>query len=293
MDGGETGWVFSISSIVSVFTGIGYPWRPLSVRAMYPRSPGTVAIAPLFHQRGFEQEPLQTSRVCHGLVHRLPGGNSSVRRQCGCRHRVVSLCSTGCSPFPLWDPPMCFYHWLYSSPLHLRLCISPRIRIRAGEDQFLYHVINQVVSLVLIFVGLFLIKIENTDYQKEMLYANWELKNTNEEILSQRLELALRAEKLEEQTAPAGGTELGENRYLFSVVSHDLKTPIYGLRNLFQRRCTRTIFRGHEDLCAGDTERPGTIPPGWWRTCCNGPRARCRGTRWIRNWWMWRNSSTM
>ena len=102
-----------------------------------------------------------------------------------------------------------------------------------AKINFLYYVINQVVSLVLIFVGLFLIKIENTDYQKEMLYANWELKNTNEEILSQRLELALRAEKLEEQTAQLVELNSVKNR-LFSVVSHDLKTPIYGLRNLFK-----------------------------------------------------------
>lgn len=102
-----------------------------------------------------------------------------------------------------------------------------------AKINFMYYVINQVVSLVLIFVGLFLIKKENTDYQKEMLYANWELKNTNEEILSQRLELALRAEKLEEQTAQLVELNSVKNR-LFSVVSHDLKTPIYGLRNLFK-----------------------------------------------------------
>lgn len=102
-----------------------------------------------------------------------------------------------------------------------------------AEINFQYYIINQFVSLAFIFVGLFLIKNENTDYQKEMLYANWELKNTNEEIYLQRLQLEEKAALLEQQTLQLGELNTVKNR-LFSVVSHDLKTPIYGLRNLFK-----------------------------------------------------------
>ncbi len=102
-----------------------------------------------------------------------------------------------------------------------------------AEINFQYYIINQFVSLAFIFVGLFLIKKENTDYQKEMLYANWELKNTNEEIYQQRLQLEEKAALLEEQTLQLVELNTVKNR-LFSVVSHDLKTPIYGLRNLFK-----------------------------------------------------------
>jgi two-component system, sensor histidine kinase and response regulator len=95
-----------------------------------------------------------------------------------------------------------------------------------AEINFSYYFFNQFLSLAFIFLGLFLIKTENTGYQKEMLYANWELKNTNEEILKQRQEL-------EEQTLQLVELNAIKNR-LFSVVSHDLKTPIYSLRNLFK-----------------------------------------------------------
>ncbi|HAO47800.1 MAG TPA: HAMP domain-containing sensor histidine kinase [Ferruginibacter sp.] len=102
-----------------------------------------------------------------------------------------------------------------------------------ADINFTYYVINQVLCLSFIFIGLFLIKKENTDYQKEMLYANWELTNTNEEIQKQRLELAEKASALEEQTLQLAELNTVKNR-LFSVVSHDLKLPIYGLRNLFK-----------------------------------------------------------
>jgi len=102
-----------------------------------------------------------------------------------------------------------------------------------SEINFPFYFLNQFLSLSFIFVGLFLIKKENQDYQKEMLYANWVLKNTNEEIQEQRIELAAKAEQLQEQTLQLSELNAVKNR-LFSVVSHDLKTPIYSLRNLFK-----------------------------------------------------------
>jgi two-component system, sensor histidine kinase and response regulator len=102
-----------------------------------------------------------------------------------------------------------------------------------AEINFTYYIINQFISLAFIFVGLVLIKKENTGYQKEMLYANWELKNINEDIYKQGLQLEEKAAQLEEQTLQLVELNAVKNR-LFSVVSHDLKTPVYSLRNLFK-----------------------------------------------------------
>lgn len=98
---------------------------------------------------------------------------------------------------------------------------------------FSFYFVSQLLSLGFIFAGLFLIKKENSDYQKEMLLANWELNNTNTEIREKRIELGQKAELLELQTAQLSELHTVKNR-LFSIISHDLKTPIYGLRNLFK-----------------------------------------------------------
>lgn len=82
-----------------------------------------------------------------------------------------------------------------------------------------FYVFNHVLSVALIFIGLFLIKKENKDYQTEILNSNEELYRHTQEIERQKEELA----------------ELNNLKSkLFSVISHDLRTPLYGLRNLFR-----------------------------------------------------------
>lgn len=82
-----------------------------------------------------------------------------------------------------------------------------------------FYVFNHVLSVALIFTGLFLIKKENKDYQAEILTSNEELYRYTQEIEKQKEELA----------------ELNNLKSkLFSVISHDLRTPLYGLRNLFK-----------------------------------------------------------
>lgn len=79
--------------------------------------------------------------------------------------------------------------------------------------------INQALAILYIFYGLYLIKKENTVYESN--------------IEMQKLGMARQAEMLQQQAS-----ELEEmnalNNKLFSIISHDLKTPMYALRNLFQ-----------------------------------------------------------
>lgn len=101
------------------------------------------------------------------------------------------------------------------------------------DINFAFYSLNQFLSVAFIFIGLFLIKKENASYQHEMMFINGELLQTNQAISKQRVELADKAAILQEQTAQLSELNLVKDR-LFSIISHDLKTPIYGLRNLFR-----------------------------------------------------------
>ncbi len=86
------------------------------------------------------------------------------------------------------------------------------------HNRFLYY-FNNLISLGFIFYGLFLIKKENNGYQFKLLAKQRALHKKNLEIEAQKEELA----------------ELNNLKSkLFSVIAHDLKTPMYALRNLFR-----------------------------------------------------------
>lgn len=88
-----------------------------------------------------------------------------------------------------------------------------------AEMNYGFYVFNHILPAVFIFTGLFLIKKENKEYQEEILESNRELNIYNMEIESQKQELA----------------ELNTLKTkLFSIISHDVRTPLYGLRNLFK-----------------------------------------------------------
>jgi two-component system, sensor histidine kinase and response regulator len=91
---------------------------------------------------------------------------------------------------------------------------------------------NQVLAIAFIFVGLFLIKKENNGYQLNILNKNRDLHKKNLEIEKQKLEIAQNAELLQKQTAELTELNTVKNK-LFSVIAHDLRSPIYALRNLF------------------------------------------------------------
>ena len=83
---------------------------------------------------------------------------------------------------------------------------------------FIAYLINQALAIIYIFYGLYFIKTENANY-------NTTLQQTNLEIQKQ-------SNQLQQQAAELDQLNSLKNK-LFSVISHDLKAPMYALRNLF------------------------------------------------------------
>lgn len=88
----------------------------------------------------------------------------------------------------------------------------------ATANLFFYY-FNQLLALAFIFYGLFLIKKENSGYQQSIL-------QQKEEIAENEKQLKMQTEELMLLNAFKGR--------LFSIIAHDLKSPIYALRNLFR-----------------------------------------------------------
>jgi two-component system, sensor histidine kinase and response regulator len=80
------------------------------------------------------------------------------------------------------------------------------------------YLFNQALAIGYIFYGLYLIKRENAGYQ--------------DSIMKQRAEMTEQAIVMREQAVELAEANTLNNK-LFSVISHDLKTPMYALRNFF------------------------------------------------------------
>jgi two-component system, sensor histidine kinase and response regulator len=101
-----------------------------------------------------------------------------------------------------------------------------------NENRLLYF-FNHLLALGFIFYGLYLIKKENASYQIKILSKQRALHRKNVEIKKQKEIITEKAKLLSVQK-----TELAELNHLktrvFSVISHDLKSPLYAMRNLFK-----------------------------------------------------------
>ena len=94
------------------------------------------------------------------------------------------------------------------------------------------YLINHGLSILYIFYGLYLIKQESTVYQFKMLLKNRELHKKNLEIEDQKKEIVHKAQLLEQHTAALDEHNKVKDK-LFSIISHDLKSPMYALKNIF------------------------------------------------------------
>lgn len=89
-----------------------------------------------------------------------------------------------------------------------------------------FFIFTHVLAVIFIFCCLYLFKTENYAYQSH-------LRKKNEEVEEQKQEIAGQVVMLEKQTQELEKLDILKNK-LFSVISHDLKTPMYALRNMFR-----------------------------------------------------------
>ncbi|HUR66310.1 MAG TPA: HAMP domain-containing sensor histidine kinase [Chitinophagaceae bacterium] len=95
------------------------------------------------------------------------------------------------------------------------------------------YLFNQVLAILFIFYGLFLIKKENAGYQLRILTKHALLEEKNLQIQEQAEQIQANAHLLQLQADQLGELNTLKNK-MFGIISHDLKMPMYALRNLFR-----------------------------------------------------------
>jgi two-component system, sensor histidine kinase and response regulator len=121
----------------------------------------------------------------------------------------------------------------FSVAAYLLAVVTPRTYYFVlAYEYYFFFVFNHLVGIGFIFYALYLVKKENYSYQVGLIEKGRELHRQNLEIQRQKQEIGEKAALLEAQTRELTDLNQVKNK-LFSVIAHDLKTPMYGLRNLF------------------------------------------------------------
>ena len=103
-----------------------------------------------------------------------------------------------------------------------------------------FYYFNQVVAIFFIFYGLYLIMKENTGYQGFILKKNEELNQVNLEVEQKNEIISIKAQQLEAQTSQLTALNSFQTK-LFSIISHDLRAPVFALRDLFNNAAGQQI----------------------------------------------------
>lgn len=103
-------------------------------------------------------------------------------------------------------------------------------QLKTASEGFYYF--NQAVAIILIFYGLYLIMKENAGYQAYILRKNEELEKVNLEVAKKNEIISDKALQLEQQTIQLTALNSFKTK-LFSIISHDLRAPVYALKDLF------------------------------------------------------------
>ncbi|MCM5530544.1 sensor histidine kinase KdpD [Parasegetibacter sp. NRK P23] len=104
--------------------------------------------------------------------------------------------------------------------------------IRLVDINPAFFIANQILAGFLIFYALFLIKNETVSFESQLKQQARKLASRNVEIRKQAQEIREKADRLEVQTQELAELNKLKNK-LFSIVSHDLRNPVYALRNYF------------------------------------------------------------
>lgn len=135
--------------------------------------------------------------------------------------------------FFLQQLPSIIFAFCWSAACYLAATVMPHdYYFRLAAVNYWLYVFHHITALGFIFYTLFLIKKENTDYQRSLIGKGHELHRRTQEISRQKQVIAEKAALLEQQTRELSELNQVKNK-LFSVIAHDLKTPMYALRNLF------------------------------------------------------------
>lgn len=102
-----------------------------------------------------------------------------------------------------------------------------------SSANYSFYVFNHALAILFTFCCLYMFKKETNGYQFRLLSRNNELLESKKEIEKQKAEIEQKALQLEKQTMELQELDTLKNK-LFSVIAHDLKTPMYALRNLFR-----------------------------------------------------------
>lgn len=103
-----------------------------------------------------------------------------------------------------------------------------------------FYFFNQLVAIILIFYGLYLIMKENAGYQAYILEKNKELEKVNLEVEQKNAIISDKAAQLEQQTVELTALNTFKTK-LFSIISHDLRAPVYALKDLFNNAAEKNI----------------------------------------------------